>query len=194
MSEPLPQPDLRTRLRELRKSYGWTLADVAERLGTTPQTISRLETNVMTVSTDWLQKFANLFGVSAAELISDGGTAAIDVIGTAARDGRIGDAGAGQLPLPLSLDDAVAVRAVENIGPYRAGTYLIATKLAGRNITAAKGHPCICETAQGTRWLARLIEGVDGTFTLVPLDDGEVQYDVTLNWAARVRLDVRFAD
>jgi len=35
---------------------------------------------------------------------------------------------------------------------------------------------------------------VDGTFTLVPLDDGEVQYDVTLNWAARVRLDVRFAD
>jgi len=194
MSDPLPQPDLRTRLRELRKSHGWTLADVAERLGTTPQTISRLETNVMTVSTDWLQKFANLFGVSAAELISEAGTAAIDVIGTAARDGRIGGAGAGQLPLPLSLDDAVAVRAAENIGPYRAGTYLIATKLAGRNIAAAKGHPCICETAQGARWLARLIEGVDGTFTLVPLDDGEVQYDVKMNWAARVRLDVRFAD
>lgn len=194
MSDPLPQPDLRTRLRELRKSRGWTLAEVAERIGTTPQTISRLETNVMTVSTDWLQKFAALFGVTAAELISDQGATAIEVIGSAARDGRIGGPGAGQLPLPLALEDAVAVRLAENVGAYRAGTYLIATKLSGRNIAAAKGHVCICETAQGARWLARLIEGVDGTFTLVPLDGGEVQYDVALNWAARVRLDVRFAD
>jgi len=194
MSDPLPQPDLRTRLRELRKSHGWTLAEVAERIGTTPQTISRLETNVMTVSTDWLQKFAVLFGISAADLIAERNTAAIEMIGTATRDGRITGAGAGQLPLPLALDDAIAVRAAENIGPYRAGTYLIATKLAGRNIAAAKGHPCICETAQGVRWLARLIEGVGDTFTLVPLDGDEVQYDVELSWVARVRLDVHFAD
>jgi len=194
MTDLHPQLDLRTRLRELRKSHGWTLAQVAEKLGTTPQTISRLETNVMTVSTDWLQKFAVLFGVAPADLISDQSGMAVSVIGAATADGRVSPHPPASLPLPLSLDGAVAVRATANIGPYREGSYVIGTRLSGRNIGAAKGHPCICETDQGVLWLAHLIEGIEGRVTLVPLEKGDVQYDVTLNWVARVRLDVRFSD
>jgi len=194
MTEPLAQPDLRTRLRELRKANGWTLAQVADRLGTTPQTISRLETNVMTVSTDWLQKFATLFGVSAADLIAERDSGTINVIGSVGANGRISHKTESPLPFSLTLGDAVAVRASENIGPYREGSYLIATKLEGRNIASAMGHACICETEQGTLWLAQLIEGLNGKFTLVPLEGGDVQYDIALRWVARVRLDVRFAD
>jgi len=194
MTNPLAQPDLRTRLRELRKANGWTLAEVAERLGTTPQTVSRLETNVMTVSTDWLQKFAAVFDVSAADLIAERATGTISVIGTVCMNGRILPQASAPLPVPLTLDNAVAAKADENIGPYAKGTFVIGVKLSGRNFNSALGHPSICETSQGSLWLARPIEGLDGKITLVPLAAGDVQYDVTLNWVARVQMDVRLAE
>jgi len=194
MTDPSRQPDLRNRLRELRKSHGWTLVQVADQLGTTAQTVSRLETNVMTVSTDWLQKFAVLFGVSAADLIADRGDEAIPVIGTVAADGRIAESASGPLPIPVALTDAIAVRIGANIGPYSEGSFVVATKLSGRNVATAKGRICICQSAHGTLWLARLIEGMGDNFTLVPLERGEVQYDVALDWVARVQLDLRLTD
>ncbi len=194
MTDPRRQPDLRTRLRELRKSRGWTLTEVAARLDTTPQTISRLETNVMTVSTDWLQRFADLFGVSAAELIEDRHGAPVEVIGSVAANGLVTQRAPAPLPLAIALYDGLAVRADENIGPIRQDSYVVAAKLTGRNVGEAAGHPCICETERGELWLARVIDGIDGKFTLVPLGDGQVQYDTALAWLARVKFDIRFAD
>lgn len=191
--QPAP-PDLRTRLRELRNSRGWTLAEVARELGTTPQSISRLETNVMTVSTDWLQKFANLFGVSPADLIKAPATSGISVVGAAGADGSISQHPPTPLPVDLALEDAIAIKLAVNLGPYRQGTFVIATRLEGRNIASAKGQICICQTAQGAMWLAHFIDGMAGNATLVPLAGGEVQYDIPLEWAARVRMDLRLSD
>jgi transcriptional regulator with XRE-family HTH domain len=65
-----PRP-LMTRIRELRKLSGLTLKDLADAIGTTPQTVQRLETGSMTVSTDWLFRFAQVLRVQPSELISD---------------------------------------------------------------------------------------------------------------------------
>ena len=61
---------MQTRLRELRKQRGMTLHQLAELIGTTPQTVQRLETATMRVSTDWLERFAKAFGVSPQDLIA----------------------------------------------------------------------------------------------------------------------------
>jgi transcriptional regulator with XRE-family HTH domain len=51
------------RARELRKASGLTLKDIALRMGTTPQTVQRLETGSMTISLDWLEAFAAALGI-----------------------------------------------------------------------------------------------------------------------------------
>ena len=60
-----------TRIRELRKARGLTLQQLAEIVGTTAQTIQRLETDNMSVSVDWLQRIAPALGV-APPILLDG--------------------------------------------------------------------------------------------------------------------------
>ena len=55
-----------TRIREFRKLRGMTLQYLAQKVGTTAQTIQRLETGNMTVSLDWLRRIADVYGVPAA--------------------------------------------------------------------------------------------------------------------------------
>src|ERR671926_385848 len=57
-----------TRIREVRRSRGMTLDDVARRCEppTTPQTIGRLETGTRTVSIGWLNRIAKALGVGGA--------------------------------------------------------------------------------------------------------------------------------
>lgn len=59
----------KTRIREVRKARGYTLAQVAKATGTTPQTISRLETDDMTVSVPWLEKIGAALGVDPYALM-----------------------------------------------------------------------------------------------------------------------------
>ena len=61
----------RTRIREIRKLRGWTLKDLANATGTTPQTIQRLETATMTVSMSWLARIGEAMDVTPNELLPD---------------------------------------------------------------------------------------------------------------------------
>lgn len=56
-------------LRMLRKSRGKTLQDVADMLGTTPQTIQRIETNGMTGSLEWVGKICFALGMDPRKLM-----------------------------------------------------------------------------------------------------------------------------
>lgn len=59
-----------TRIREVRRAKGLTLAEVGDRCDppTTAQTIGRLETGTRTVSVDWLNRIATALGVDAGIL------------------------------------------------------------------------------------------------------------------------------
>lgn len=46
------------RIRDIRKGKKLTLKGVAAMTGTSTQTVSRLETGVMTISVEWLEKFS----------------------------------------------------------------------------------------------------------------------------------------
>lgn len=50
------------RLRELREARGLTLADLAERLGTTNQQISHLELGKRQLTVDWLRRLGEALG------------------------------------------------------------------------------------------------------------------------------------
>lgn len=56
--------------RRLRKAKGYTLSDVAKLCNTTPQTIQRLETNNMTISTEWIEAICKALGENPKNLFS----------------------------------------------------------------------------------------------------------------------------
>ncbi len=72
MSEDRTEERVRRRLRELRTRRGLTLADVAERAGMAPSTVSRLESGARRLAVDHLPHLARALGVSTDELLAEG--------------------------------------------------------------------------------------------------------------------------
>lgn len=68
------------RARRLRKASRLTLKEIGLRMGTTPQTVQRLETGGMTMSLDWVEAFAAALGVPVLLFFIPSGT---DAEGTA---------------------------------------------------------------------------------------------------------------
>lgn len=188
---------MQTRIRHLRKMRGWTLRQLAERVGTTAQTIQRLETSNMTVSMDWLQRLADAFNIKPAELISDGLARNITHLGTLSAEASLNTLSARDdienLSLDIPAEHPVAVRLDEAIGPYPAGVLLIADRQTGPAITNALGRNVLAQNTAGTVILGRLIKGSGETFTLVPIEEDQpVRYDQNLEWAGRIVMTVTY--
>jgi transcriptional regulator with XRE-family HTH domain len=66
-------PRLDYRLRELRVAAGLSVADLAERVGTTSATVSRLERGSRGLTLGWMRRFALAIGVRATDLIIEDG-------------------------------------------------------------------------------------------------------------------------
>lgn len=68
------QPSLAERLgmafRAKRKRHGKTLRDIAELIGTTPQTVQRLETGGMPITMDRLEKLCGALNIDPGDLLS----------------------------------------------------------------------------------------------------------------------------
>ncbi len=182
---------MRHRIREFRIRRGLTQAELADKVGTTAATVSRLETDAMTVSTDWLDRLATVLGVHPADLIERPGSSAIRLIGRAGRGGHV----APVEPQELHLDppgDAVAVEITEAQGPYQAGERLIGERLAGSSAVGGAGRDCIVALKDGTIHLARLA-GAPPRATLVPLaSGGAVLFDAAIDWVAPIVMRVQF--
>ena len=73
--EDRPPPN---RLRELREARGWTLAELAARVGTSNQQISNLELGKRQLTVDWLRRLGTALNchpwavVEALETSTDG--------------------------------------------------------------------------------------------------------------------------
>lgn len=186
-----------TRIRELRRLRGLTLKELADLSGTTPQTIQRLETANMTVSTDWLERIAAALEVRPIELLADFvADRLVPVVGSVGRNGRIvgGEGSAERFAIDVLASSPVAARVTSDCGPYRAGAHLIGDRLSGANLANALGRDCLVEPTDGGVLLRRVIAGAaPETFTLVPLEQGEVViYDAHLAWAAPILMAIRY--
>jgi repressor LexA len=67
LSEAIPN-----RVRALRQERGWSLAELADRAGTTASQIMKLEKSQRRLDFDWVERLATAFGITDRELISDG--------------------------------------------------------------------------------------------------------------------------
>ena len=59
------------KIKKLRQDKGWSQTQLAQKLNTQSQNVSRYERGVFTPSTEALAKFAEVFGVSVDYLIND---------------------------------------------------------------------------------------------------------------------------
>ncbi len=188
---------MQTRIRKLRKTRGWTLRQLADQIGTTPQTVQRLETANMTVSMDWLEKFANAFNVSPVDLMETSSAKDVECIGEIGGDGALDTslAGFGEqtfLSFDIPAHNPIAVRITQPVGAFLAGTVLVADRLARSHWPSAIGWDCLVAVEGGPTLLRRLVEGQSDTYTLVPLTTGTpVLHNQRLDWVARLvmRLD-----
>lgn len=59
------------RIRAVRKGRELTLKQLADAMGTTPQTVQRLEMGTMALTVDWIECFAKALGVEPVVFFTD---------------------------------------------------------------------------------------------------------------------------
>jgi transcriptional regulator with XRE-family HTH domain len=187
---------MQTRIREFRKLRGMTLKELADKIKTTPQTVQRLETANMTVSTDWLEKIARALLVEPADLIGAQTSREIRLIGRVGEQGRVTrvqNEQANIVHLEVPADNPVAVRLDISVGTFEAGMVLIANRLREEDLDNAHGVDCLVGLENGSVLLRRIIRSRNGGWTLVCHENGgEVQYDQNIEWAARIIMAIKY--
>ena len=176
---------MKNRIKHYRVQKGLTQTELAQHLGTTPATVSRLETNQMTVSTEWLSRIANVLGTHPSDLVETPDRPAIHMLGSVSRNGRVSGAPDSWFLDPPS-HNAVAARISGAQGLYQPGEIVIGERLSGQSLIHAVGKDCLCETAEGQLLLAR-VSGQPPEFTLIPAEPGTaIYYDTEVKWLAPV--------
>ena len=189
---------MQTRIRKLRKTRGWTLQQLADLIGTTPQTVQRLETANMTVSMDWLEKFAHAFNVSPVDLMEEASGRDIECIGEIGQNASLESSLAGfseqtYLSFDIPAQNPIAVRITQPAGIYQSGTVLVADRLARAQWQSASGWDCLVAVEKGPTLLRRLIDGRADRYTLVPLTAGmTILYNQKLDWVARIVMRIDY--
>jgi transcriptional regulator with XRE-family HTH domain len=187
---------MRTRIRELRKLRGLTLKELADKIGTTPQTVQRLETANMTVSTGWLEKIAAALHVEPAELISSVTGRDIPFLGRLGANGaiyRLPGLENEALTLDIPAENPVAVRLDIPCGRYEAGAILVGAKLRDSEHLNANGADCLVGLESGVVLLRRVLFSQTGQIILSPLDPGfGADHDQPIAWIARIIVSIRY--
>lgn len=187
---------METRIRELRRLQGLTLKALAERLSTTPQTVHRLETGTVAVSTEWLRRFADVFGVTPADLIAGSKAgSSIEFLGELGRGAklRIDAAVQERFAIDVPAVRPVAVRVEEPVGPYLRGAILIGNRLEGPDLDAVRSCDALVAVDEKTVLLRRLIRSAMGHFILVPFsNEADIHFDVVPLWVARLVMRIDY--
>lgn len=163
---------IQSRIREIRKSKKMTLQQVAERTGTTAQTIGRLETGMRTLSLGWVQRIAQALDTDAANLLAMPDQGDIEVTSAIGKNGTVKSRSVETVALRLLAASPVALGIAENLGPYRKGDIVICSRMDEVAISGADGQDCLVETTDGTQLFGRLIARSKSAILLVPLEPG----------------------
>ncbi|MHA1523558.1 MAG: helix-turn-helix domain-containing protein [Alphaproteobacteria bacterium] len=186
---------MRTSIRQIRKRRGMTLKELALRVGTTPQTVQRLETANMTVSTDWLERIAQALDVRPIDLLEGGGSQEISFLGLVDTGGRlVANRADEQYSLDIAARDPVAVSLTCKLGPYDKGDTLIGSRYFGEDWVRAIDRDCIASLKDGQIWICRIVASdKPNAVTVVPLEQNMSAISgVQLDWAAPIIMAVRF--
>ncbi len=175
-----------TRIREVRKGKGLTLADVADRCKppTTPQTIGRLETGTRTVSVEWLNRIAAALGVDAAALVDHPDRPDIPVAAELGADGAHALTATRSLLPPAPGGKMVAVQVTSALGDYRAGDAIWCDRLGPDEFIGALNRDALVPRPAGRFAFGRIINLDGSRVQLLPLGAGARQMVIDAPWLA----------
>ena len=179
-----------------------TLQQLAQKVGTTAQTIQRLETDNMTVSLDWLQRIGVAFGVPAAALIVSETTASVQVLGHVDATGEVtpaGPDGPATLSLVIAAPSPVAVRVTAPMASFEGGTLLIGNKIDFDPDILAEARDCLVALKSGRMVFRRVTTGAGGTSLTLPHTGGlsdappdDIHDPANIEWIAPILMAVRY--
>jgi transcriptional regulator with XRE-family HTH domain len=177
---------------------GLTQTELAQRLGTTAATISRLETEGIKISVDWLAPLADIFQVQLTDLIDEPSPERIEMLGQVSADGQVAapsKADNSGFLLRVPANRPVAAQVTADVGTYRVGELLIADRLAEDDVNQAFDRDCLVGLRGSKIYLRRLIQGPKNgaRFGLVSLDPGfETKFVSQVSWCAPIVMAVRY--
>lgn len=187
-------------IRKYRKLRGLTLQSVAEQVGSTPQTISRLETGAMTLSLDWLERLSVVLAVPPGILLAPHQQVEFTVLGTMDSSGRISQDPTQPVfapisTIPVEADDPVAVRLLRSIGRYRAGDTLIGDRTYQPNFMPDHFCDCLIGLESGASVLRRLAGRDGAAFDLAEMKPGgRIGRGVEVIWIAPITMAISYLD
>ena len=159
-----------TRIRDVRRAAGLTLADVAERCDppTTPQTIGRLETGTRTVSVGWLNRIAGALGVEAGDLVTLPDSTDLPVAALLGARGPVAPRKPRTALPPRPAPGALAILVEASQGDYRAGDTIWLDRLAPERFAEARNRDALVPLAAGRFAFGRIAAIDDAAIELVP--------------------------
>lgn len=193
MASPSPAT-LTTRIREIRKRRRLTLQALADRVGTTAQTIQRLETDNMMVSIDWLRRIGVALDLAPGELVTADRLATLVCIGEADAEGAVQPMSPVDQRLAVRMPDLepIAVQLTHSIGTFAAGSVLVGSRVDHARAIDSAGRDCIVATVDG-RVLVRHVARTRGGKIVLrqPGGGGTSEPASDIDWIAPVSLALR---
>ena len=172
---------MQSRVREVRKAKGLTLAELAARCKppTTAQTIGRLETGTRTLSLGWLNRIAAGLGVDSSELVQLPDQEMLPVAAVLRDDGAHAPTRPENMVVPNIGGNMTGLRIAAGIGEYRRGDELWLERLDPQDYGSALNLDVLVPRPGGRFIFGRLL-GHDGQkLHLLPLEGGAKQQVVT---------------
>jgi transcriptional regulator with XRE-family HTH domain len=166
-----------TRIREVRRTRGMTLDDVARACEppTTPQTIGRLETGTRTVSIGWLNRIASALGVEAQDLVAGGEATDLKVAAILGPGGAAAPRRAAIVIPPRTGQSQVALMVSVSVGDYRAGDEIWCDMLEPADYARALNRDVLVPRPAGRFLFGRLIDRDTERLQLLPPGPGARQ-------------------
>lgn len=166
-----------SRIREVRRAKGFTLADVAARCRpeTTAQTIGRLETGIRTLSLDWLNRIADALDVDSSELVQLPDQQKLDVVAILDANGVNAPTREETLLVPAIGGDMVGMRIAATMGEYRRGDEIWLEKTGPEKYAEALNLDILVPRPGGRFLFGRLLGREDGKLHILPLEAGARQ-------------------
>lgn len=183
---------MQSRIRDVRRAKGLTLADVAERCTppTTAQTIGRLETGMRVLSLIWINRIADALGVDSSDLVALPDQQYLPVAAVLQDDGTFAPTKEERIMVPNIGGTMVGLRIAVSTGEYRRGDELWLEQLQPEAYATALNLDVLVPRPGGRFLFGRLLGREAGKLHILPLEAGARQQVVTdPAWIARaVRL------
>jgi transcriptional regulator with XRE-family HTH domain len=166
-----------SRLREIRKSRGLTLAEVAARCvpPTTAVTIGRLETGTRQLTVPWVERLGTALEIEPRQLIAQTSDESIPVAAQLLADGAQALSAPLALHAPVAPPGAIGLVVRDSQGDYRAGDQLWLEQLPPERFAEAINTDVLVPRPVGRFVFGRMVATEGTRLQILPLRPGARQ-------------------